>query len=211
MRKSLIAIVAGAVASLALIVPAAAQYGPTPTLTLDNPNLMECHVGMVGTDFAPNSVITLTITPFTGGPGASRPLAAQTPPGSVFTPARPVTDANGSFSAGLDIANTTPVGARFVITATDTEGNTASAVATNVSTERCPRGATTTTAPAGAAPTAPGAAPSAPSAAARGAGRGLAFTGSGALGILTKIGIILAAVGGLLLLVSRQRRFRTVG
>jgi hypothetical protein len=42
-------------------------------------------------------------------------------------------------------------------------------------------------------------------------GGGLAFTGSDLIELLLRVGIVLVAVGGLVLLFSRRRRFRTVG
>ena len=44
-----------------------------------------------------------------------------------------------------------------------------------------------------------------------GTSSGLAFTGSGILELLLRVGIVLVAIGGLVLLYSRRRRFRTVG
>jgi len=40
---------------------------------------------------------------------------------------------------------------------------------------------------------------------------GLAFTGSDLIELLLRVGIVLVAVGGIVLLLSRRRRFRTIG
>jgi hypothetical protein len=42
-------------------------------------------------------------------------------------------------------------------------------------------------------------------------GSGLAFTGSDLVELLLRVGIVLVAIGGIVLLLSRRRRFRTVG
>ena len=213
MRKGLIAVATALLATLALIAPAAAQYGDDPSVSFDNPTFVSCHVEVGGTGFTPNSTITLTTTSVASASPARFRRIGQSPTGIVFTPAQPVTDDEGSFRADIDIPASVPAGAQFVVTSTDEEGLTASGVITQGATAGCPVGddGTGGAGAGGAGAGGAGTGAGGTGAGTGGGGAGLAFTGTNAISWMVRVGVVLAAGGGMLLLISRRRRFESVG